>query len=213
LKYKSFTIDDLRIELYEMEKLKLEREWKDSLRENTRIKDKEIALVGLKNQLEIYQHRKPLIEAIVQRNLKRLYQRKIKNPDELWFWEEVIFQLYGGEELVKITRDIKKIQYRIKTYGKEGLISEEEIRRAKVVDPERFVAGLGLDKLKIRGSRIDACCPFHSDKTPSFNISRKNGGENFYFCHGCGKGGDLINLIMELKISSFKEAVRFLLGS
>lgn len=191
----------------------IERDWEDSLREIPRIKDKEIELVGLKNQLETYQHRKPFVEAVVRRRLERVYQKKIKSPYELWYWEELIFHLYGGEELVKITRDIKKIQQRIKMHGREGLIAEEAIKEANMVDPERFAAGLGLKKMKVYGNKIIACCPFHNDKTPSFNVTRKMGGENFYYCHGCGKGGDLINLLMELKISSFKEAVGHLLGS
>lgn len=45
-------------------------------------------------------------------------------------------------------------------------------------------------------------CPFHDDRTASFNI--KN---NFYHCHGCGVSGDTIDFLMERDGLSFREAV------
>ena len=47
-------------------------------------------------------------------------------------------------------------------------------------------------------------CPFHKEKTPSFNISDDKG---FYHCFGCGKNGDIFNFLMETENLSFVEAL------
>ena len=48
-------------------------------------------------------------------------------------------------------------------------------------------------ELKQHGRNYQGCCPFHNEKTPSFNVSPAKG---IYKCFGCGKGGDSINFIM-----------------
>ena len=40
-------------------------------------------------------------------------------------------------------------------------------------------------------------CPFHKETTPSFSISDKGGGA-FYYCFGCGEGGDIIKFIEKI---------------
>lgn len=51
-----------------------------------------------------------------------------------------------------------------------------------------------------------ACCPFHTEKTPSFSISRK---KQMFRCFGCGVGGDVISLTEKLlKLSPIKAAER-----
>lgn len=49
-------------------------------------------------------------------------------------------------------------------------------------------------RLEKRGDEWWGCCPFHSEKTPSFSISFKEGEEVFH-CFGCGKGGDVIRFV------------------
>ena len=58
-----------------------------------------------------------------------------------------------------------------------------------------------------KGNSYWGCCPFHSEKTPSFHVvpDRK-----IYKCFGCGKGGGAINFVMELDNLSFREAVEVL---
>lgn len=58
--------------------------------------------------------------------------------------------------------------------------------------------------LKQRGRTFIGLCPFHKEKTPSFNVDP---GKQIYKCFGCGKGGDVINFVMEKKGLSFPEAV------
>lgn len=57
------------------------------------------------------------------------------------------------------------------------------------------------------GSNLFGLCPFHSEKTPSFSVSPD---KQIYHCFGCGKGGGVINFIMEIENLSFPEAVEFL---
>ena len=58
-----------------------------------------------------------------------------------------------------------------------------------------------------KGKNYWACCPFHTEKTPSFAI---NEFEQFYHCFGCHAGGDVIRFVMEIESVSFYEAVKML---
>lgn len=62
-------------------------------------------------------------------------------------------------------------------------------------------------KLKKRGSNLLGLCPFHNEKTPSFTVSPAKG---FYYCFGCGKGGNAANFLMEHEHFSYPEALRHL---
>ncbi|MBU6325982.1 MAG: DNA primase, partial [Bacteroidetes bacterium] len=59
--------------------------------------------------------------------------------------------------------------------------------------------------LKKRGANYIGLCPFHDEKTPSFNVNPSRG---IYKCFGCGKGGNSVQFVMELDQVSFVEAVR-----
>ena len=61
--------------------------------------------------------------------------------------------------------------------------------------------------LKKRGVNLIGLCPFHNEKTPSFNV---NPVRNIYKCFGCGKGGNAVNFIMDHEQYSYPEALRFL---
>ena len=60
---------------------------------------------------------------------------------------------------------------------------------------------------KRSGANLFGLCPFHSEKTPSFSVSAD---KQIYHCFGCGKGGGVINFIMEVENLNFPEAVEFL---
>ena len=60
---------------------------------------------------------------------------------------------------------------------------------------------------KRSGSHLFGLCPFHSEKTPSFSVSPDR---QTFHCFGCGKGGGVINFIMEIENLSFPDAVEFL---
>ncbi|MCL2470899.1 MAG: DNA primase [Propionibacteriaceae bacterium] len=54
---------------------------------------------------------------------------------------------------------------------------------------------------------LKGLCPFHDEKTPSFQVTPARG---LYYCFGCGKGGDTVNFVQEINNLSFREAVEFL---
>lgn len=59
--------------------------------------------------------------------------------------------------------------------------------------------------IQTKGGKKMACCPFHQEKTPSFNILDEKG---FYHCFGCGTNGDAINFLQQHLGISFIEAVK-----
>ncbi len=59
--------------------------------------------------------------------------------------------------------------------------------------------------LKKAGKNYKGLCPFHSEKTPSFNV---NPEKQIYHCFGCGKGGNIFSFIMEYEKLPFGEAAR-----
>lgn len=58
--------------------------------------------------------------------------------------------------------------------------------------------------LKKAGANYKACCPFHGEKTPSFNVSQT---KQFYHCFGCGVNGNAISFLMEYDRLEFPDAV------
>jgi DNA primase len=65
----------------------------------------------------------------------------------------------------------------------------------------------GYLPLKKRGTSYVACCPFHNEKSPSFNVVPK---KQFYHCFGCGQSGNAISFIMNYLNQGFIEAVETL---
>ncbi|HIS68404.1 MAG TPA: DNA primase [Candidatus Gallacutalibacter stercoravium] len=65
----------------------------------------------------------------------------------------------------------------------------------------------GYVNLKRRGRNMVGLCPFHGEKTPSFNIYPENGS---FYCFGCGVGGDVITFIRRIENLDYIEAVKFL---
>lgn len=61
--------------------------------------------------------------------------------------------------------------------------------------------------LKKRGTSYVACCPFHNEKSPSFNVVAK---KQFYHCFGCGSSGNAISFMMNYQNLGFIEAVEIL---
>ena len=61
--------------------------------------------------------------------------------------------------------------------------------------------------LKQAGSTFKGLCPFHREKTPSFNVNREKG---FFHCFGCSTGGDVLKFVELYEKLSFPEAVQSL---
>ena len=90
-----------------------------------------------------------------------------------------------------------------------GLIKREDIdavrERAKIED----VVGEHVT-LKSGGvGSLKGLCPFHDERTPSFNVRPQLG---LWHCFGCGEGGDVISFVQKINSLSFAEAVEYLAG-
>ena len=82
---------------------------------------------------------------------------------------------------------------------------QELLARVDIVDVvERYIT------LKKAGANYQACCPFHSEKTPSFTVSQS---KQFYHCFGCGAHGSAIGFVMQYAGLGFIEAVEDLAGN
>src|SRR5438309_10388934 len=60
-------------------------------------------------------------------------------------------------------------------------------------------------QLKRAGQNFRGLCPFHAEKTPSFNVHPT---KQIYHCFGCGQGGDVFKFVMEMEKCAFPEAIR-----
>lgn len=83
----------------------------------------------------------------------------------------------------------------------EGFISELKDRNDITDVASSYV------NLRRRGRNMVGLCPFHGEKTPSFNIYTENGS---FYCFGCGVGGDVITFIMKIENLDYIDAVKFL---
>ena len=59
-------------------------------------------------------------------------------------------------------------------------------------------------KLKKSGKNFSALCPFHNEKSPSFSVSHD---KQFYYCFGCGAGGNALSFVMDFERLDFPQAV------
>lgn len=59
-------------------------------------------------------------------------------------------------------------------------------------------------RLKKTGANYSALCPFHQEKSPSFSV---NPDKQFYYCFGCGSGGNVISFLMDYERTSFTDTV------
>ncbi len=85
-----------------------------------------------------------------------------------------------------------------------GRINDEDITavrdRAKIED----VIGAYVALRNAGGGSLKGLCPFHDEKTPSFQVTPSRG---FFYCFGCGEGGDVITFMQKIDNLSFAEAI------
>lgn len=85
-----------------------------------------------------------------------------------------------------------------------GLFSSGTLERVRAASDIVDVIGAYLP-LKRAGANFVALCPFHREKTPSFNV---NPQKQIFHCFGCHKGGDVFTFVREYENVDFVEAVR-----
>jgi DNA primase len=82
-------------------------------------------------------------------------------------------------------------------------ITEDQIEQVRNASNIVDVVGEYV-QLRKRGRNFLGLCPFHKEKTPSFNVQEDKG---IFKCFGCGKGGDVFRFIMEIEKLSFPESI------
>lgn len=88
----------------------------------------------------------------------------------------------------------------------ENMISKSTIQ--KINDEARVEDVVGeFVSLKKRGANLLGLCPFHNEKTPSFNV---NPARNIYKCFGCGKAGGPIQFLIDYQQLSYPDALKYL---
>lgn len=85
-----------------------------------------------------------------------------------------------------------------------GFISEGTLEQIRAASDIVDVVGSYVP-LKKAGANFTALCPFHKEKSPSFNV---NPSRQIYHCFGCHKGGDVFTFVKEYESISFVEAVK-----
>ena len=90
-----------------------------------------------------------------------------------------------------------------------GRIRDEDIAAIRERSPIDEVIGEYLQLRSAGGGSVKGLCPFHDEKTPSFNVTPSRG---LWYCHGCGEGGDVIKFVQKIDALSFVEAVEKLAG-
>ncbi|WP_030145184.1 DNA primase [Spirillospora albida] len=85
-----------------------------------------------------------------------------------------------------------------------GRIRNEDIALVRERSSIDAVIGEYLQLRSAGGGNLKGLCPFHDEKSPSFNVTPSRG---LYFCFGCEAGGDVIRFVQEIEHLSFSEAV------
>jgi DNA primase len=85
-----------------------------------------------------------------------------------------------------------------------GRIRQEDIAAVRERSPIADVIGEYLQLRPAGGGHLKGLCPFHEERTPSFNVTP---GKELYHCFSCGEGGDVIKFLMKHESLTFSEAV------
>jgi DNA primase len=90
-----------------------------------------------------------------------------------------------------------------------GRIRDEDIAAVRERSPIDDVVGEYLQLKNAGGGSLKGLCPFHEEKTPSFNVTPARG---LFYCFSCAEGGDVIKFVQKIDGLSFVEAVERLAG-
>ncbi|WP_327252650.1 DNA primase [Streptomyces sp. NBC_01244] len=90
-----------------------------------------------------------------------------------------------------------------------GRINDDDVKAVRDAVPIDAVVSEYLQLRNAGGGNLKGLCPFHDEKSPSFQVSPSKG---FYHCFGCQAGGDTLDFVMKIDHLSFSEAVERLAG-
>ena len=86
------------------------------------------------------------------------------------------------------------------------MIPDEKVRDVRERVPILEVISSYIS-LKKSGANHQGCCPFHAEKSASFNVNPARG---IFHCFGCGAGGNVVTFVMKMEGLNFPQAVKFL---
>ena len=86
-----------------------------------------------------------------------------------------------------------------------GRISDADRERVRDASRIEQVVGEYVALRNAGGGNLKGLCPFHDEKTPSFQVSP---GRGYYHCFGCDKGGDVFAFLQEIEHLTYVEAVQ-----
>ncbi|WP_066365469.1 DNA primase [Herbidospora mongoliensis] len=90
-----------------------------------------------------------------------------------------------------------------------GRIGDEDIALVRERSPIADVVGEYVQLRNAGGGNLKGLCPFHDEKSPSFNVTPARG---MYYCFGCSEGGDVISFLQRIDALTFAESVERLAG-
>lgn len=93
---------------------------------------------------------------------------------------------------------------RLDSFAVAGRIRNEDIALVRERSSIDAVIGEYLQLRSAGGGNLKGLCPFHDEKSPSFNVTPARG---LWYCFGCGAGGDVIKFVQEMDHLGFTEAV------
>jgi DNA primase len=85
-----------------------------------------------------------------------------------------------------------------------GRIRQEDIAAVRERSPIADVVGEYISLVSAGGGNLKGLCPFHQERTPSFNVTP---GKELYHCFSCDDGGDVIKFLMKIETLQFGEAI------
>src|SRR6204780_699391 len=110
---------------------------------------------------------------------------------------------------IRLAAKAKAGQSRLRQAGRRrctvaGRIRDEDIAAVRERSPIDEVGGEYLQLKSAGGGSLKGLCPFHDEKTPSFNVTPARG---LFYCFSCAEGGDAIKFVQKIDGLSFVEAV------
>jgi hypothetical protein len=146
--------------------------------------------------LPIYYIQCPVLEEADLREADHL--ARIVSERQRWDWRDLRLRSFHNRNVQLAIEGLAREIYKVR-------------RRVTLIPLEEFKARLPLAeivgryvRLSRRGRDLWGCCPFHSEKTPSFHVVSDKG---FYHCFGCGQHGNAIDFVMGIEALEFDQAV------
>ncbi|MBD3245287.1 MAG: hypothetical protein GF335_04850 [Candidatus Moranbacteria bacterium] len=195
--------------------LDLEKQYKSSQK---RLSDKELVEIFgpskemLLEKIKEWEKIGKIKENKIIEKLKIINSYKIKNRlsnFEIWVYQRIIFHFFLPELLNCIEHILRLKRLLFFTLPKHQRTYrdnfQEKIENARN-KPILEIAGNYLS-LKQIGDKHVTLCPFHNEKTASFYLYPQT---NSFYCFGCKKSGDVIDLVRQLTGLDFKQAINYL---